>query len=152
MIINIDGVDLLILDIINDKPFVLAFNERIKTKFDDCSNDYTKSILCEKCNIWLKEHNFKSVPRNIELDYRNSYETKVKIAPLSFKECRKYKLIIQKNIDLWFWTSSIYSSTDTFVIVSNGHFFDYVYCQYPNCYLVPAFILDSPIIKSFDNF
>jgi hypothetical protein len=104
-----NGIDLLVLDIIDSKPFVLAYNLDIKTPFSEISNNYKESTLREKCENWFMKTGFKAQSRVVDLttaDGSEDYGTlSTKVAPLTLNEYRKYEDIMFPYIK-WFWTAT----------------------------------------------
>ena len=108
--IKIKGVKCLVLDIIDENPFVIALNTKIKTCFDDKSTNYNNSILERTVNDWFKKLDVPAITRIIDLttmDGSKCYGTlKVKAAPLTFGEWQKYKEIIAPNVKNSFWLAT----------------------------------------------
>lgn len=163
-VINVDGVDLLTLDIINGKPFVIAFNLNDRTSFDYNGNNYRESYIREITERWLKNLGFIATPRSLNLtsmDGSHEYgEIEASVAPLTFDEYRKYSSIIKPFIQSWFWT--VTPSTDSSnavkgryvcAICGDGCITD-VTCTDTSGQLMPAFLLDKQIKRelSLDKF
>jgi hypothetical protein len=103
-----NGVDLLVLDIVNDKPFVLAYNLDIQILFSKTTNNYKNSNLRAECEKWFAATNFKVQSRMVDLTTMDGYKgygaIPADVAPLTFDEYRKYADIIIPHIKNWFWT------------------------------------------------
>ena len=108
--IEIKGVKCLVLDIIDENPFVIALDTKIKTCFDDKSTNYNNSILERIVNDWLKKLDVPTITRTLDLtamDGSKCYGTlEVKAAPLTFGEWRKYAEIIAPNVKSSFWLAT----------------------------------------------
>lgn len=165
-IIHRNGVDLLVIDMIDGKPFVVALSEDIETSFGDYSNDYRVSTIKDRCERWFEEHGFTAVPRTLDLtamDGSKDYgEIEVAVAPLTFDEYRKYSNIIKPHIEHWFWTATPWcikdtSSWGTDIVCVVGGVGSPTYNSYGSTYtsginydgtngwLAPALILDIPV-------
>lgn len=151
--IKIKGVKCLVLDIIDENPFVIALNTKIKTCFDDKSTNYNNSILERTVNDWFKKLDVPAITRIIDLttmDGSKCYGTlKVKAAPLTFNEWREYAEIIIPNIKNWFWLATAWTDpkwknwcSDSVCRVHSDGGAGYTGCN-DNGGLVPAFILDK---------
>lgn len=171
--IKINGVDLLVLNIIDGNPFVIALDTGIKTKFDDDSTNYKESVLQSKVGTWFmsKFSNVKVISREVDLtamDGDKSYGTIVtNCAPLTFDEYRKYAHILKGHIKNWFWLVTPWGALDGDSWASDG--VCYVSgngtAGYGDCNsssgLAPAFVIDKncfeksimpdpDILKNFD--
>lgn len=156
---KIKDIEFLVLDIIDNNPFIIALDTGIQSKFAKNSNNYDGSTLEDVVDEWFEELNVPAIPRVLDLttmDGSKCYGAlEVEAAPLTFDEFRKYAEIIIPNIKNWFWLATSWAdpkwknwgsytvcgvdadgSTDSDVYSSNyGH-------------LAPAFILDK---KLFEN-
>lgn len=108
--ININGVDLLILDFIDDDPFVLAYNLDDVSIFSNKNNCYSTSILRSNIENWFCSTEIIAIPRLINLKAMDGYDKfgklRCEVAPLTFDEYRKYNYLIKKNIKRDFWTAT----------------------------------------------
>lgn len=112
--IKVNGIDLLVLDEVDNDVFVLAYNLLDEnTVFHKSGNNYRDSILKSKCDKWIKNAGFNSVKaRSIDLTTMDGYDRDsivVEAAPLTFDEYRKYAQIIQEKITHDFWLSTGWS-------------------------------------------
>ena len=151
-IIKVNGIDLLVLDKINDNPFVIALNLENESIFGD-SNNYKTSELRKQIEAWFNETNIKAISRNIDLTAMDGYKgygiLNTIVAPLTFDEYRKYNHILTPHIKNWFWLitpwgspeKDDWSSINVCYVYTNGS----VYSGTHNCRarLAPAFILDK---------
>lgn len=161
-VITVNHTKLLVLDFIEDNPFVICFTD-IKTQFDNKSAFYGNSILSQQTEQWIKNKGFKTIPRTIDLltmdGYRDKYGTmKVSAAPLTFDEYRKYASILKPHITNWFWTVTAWSNYNNSAYVcgvtdtgnASGSTYTGTYGR-----LAPAFILDKQSLNhitiSFDE-
>jgi hypothetical protein len=158
----VNGVDLLILDFVNNKPFVLAYNLDIETQFSDSTSNYKDSILRARCESWFAETGLKAIPRVVDLTTISGHQGRGTIsadaAPLTFDEYRRYSNIIQPFLKdkSFYWTvtgwgrpASIWGTTVVAGVISSN---DIDYFSYDERgYLLPAFILDpiKPDISLF---
>lgn len=148
-----NGIDLLVLDIIDGNPFVIALDTGLESRFGDNTN-YLESKLYEGIESWFDTSGLSSIPRMLDLtamDGGKSYgSTSIDVAPLTFDEYRKYGNILIPHINNSFWlctswrdpkyTSNAYSVC---FVHGNG---TATYDSYTDSYgLAPAFILDDSI-------
>lgn len=151
--ITVNDTKLLVLDFINENPFVICLDTGIKTKFSPETNNYKTSILRTKAETWLKKRGFKTIPRVIDLITMNGYtgygEMEVDVAPLTFDEYRKYTQILTPHIQEWFWTATgwyvdlLDTNMSNFVcVVLYSGTADYG-SYWGSFELAPAFILDK---------
>lgn len=114
--IQIDGVDLLVLDMIDDNPLVWAYNLNTDVRFSNESNNYMKSDLRKAAERWLKGTKFAVIPRTLDLltmdGYRGYGVHNVDIAPLTIDEYRKYAEIIIPHIKDYFWLATGWGRPD----------------------------------------
>ena len=105
-IIQRNGINLLVLDIFDNNPFVIAFDTGLETEFGK-SADYRISTLKEVIYKWFKNFKFVSIYRNVNLtamDGGKSYgKLFTHVAPLTFDEYRKYGDILIPHIKRPFW-------------------------------------------------
>lgn len=158
--IQINGINLLVLDVINGNPFVIALDLNIKTAFDSTSNNYKGSILEKRMNDWGKETGLPFIPRSLDLttmDGSKRYgEMEVTVAPLTFDEFRKYAWNIIPNIRQSFWLATAWADPKWNNLGSHGVCFIYTdggiggnTCFSTSGYIVPAFILDKSLLNDF---
>lgn len=93
-----------------------------KVKFDDGTNDYSKSSLKNLCDTEiLKDFEEEFGEENIETDIvdlitvdgQKIGEVKCKVRPLTFDEARKYtELIPNDELDYSYWTCSAWSTVE----------------------------------------
>ncbi len=152
-IIQVKGIDLLVLDEINGNPFVVAMDLGIETEFDEDSNNYDGSVIEKKTNDWLIAADLPAVERELDLmtlDGCKDYGKKmVKAAPLTLDEYRKYSDIIVPHIKDWFWLCTGWSTRSRFYNIAtsvcgvnyNGIATGYNYSNSSG--LAPALILDK---------
>lgn len=147
--IKINGIDLLVLDIIDGYPFVLAYNVEDKSVFSKTSNFYVGSELEKAMGKWDKEVNLPIFSREVDLTYMDGYKAGnlyCRVAPLTFDEYRKYSDIIIPNLTHGFFTCTAWSrpeisSYSVCVVRSTGIPSSRNY--YGSRGLAPAFILDT---------
>ena len=131
-------------------------------KFDDGTNDYSKSYLKKLCDTEiLKDFEEEFGNENIETDIvdlitvdgRKIGETECKVIPLTFDEARKYtELTTNDELDDSYWTCSAWSAAErgweyALAVVSPSGL---IYCNY--CYggrgVRPVCILKSNLFVS----
>lgn len=107
------GTEILVLDIIDGNPFVIALDIGIITSFSkDKNNNYNNSLLKDNIDTWLKAQHIHhhTIPRILDLttlDGGKCYSPiSVKAAPLTFDEWRKYAKIIIPHIKKPFWLAT----------------------------------------------
>lgn len=112
--IKVKNTELLVLDIIDNHPFVIALNTGIQTKFAEAGNNYNGSILKDAVDKWAKELDVPTIPRILDLttmDGSKCYGSiEVEAAPLTFDEWRKYAEIIIPHTKNWFWLATGWSN------------------------------------------
>ena len=151
--VKVKDVECLVLDIINENPFVIALDTKIESCFNDKNSNYSNSILEKTVNDWFEKLDVSAITRTIDLttmDGSKCYGTlKTKVAPLTFDEWRKYAEIIIPNIKNWFWLVTVWADPkwdnwckNTVCVVGTGG------TAYLSPYgtsngLAPAFILDK---------
>lgn len=154
--IKVNGIDLLVLDEVDDNPFVIALGTDINTEFnEDCENpnDYRNSLIEEMAENWLVENNIPAISREIDLttlDGCKDYGTmEVKASPLTLDEYRKYSEIIVPHIQESFWLatgwstrSCYYSDASSVCVVGGDGDAGFNYYDGSNG-LAPAFFLDA---------
>ncbi len=160
-IIKVKGIDLLVLDEIDDNPFVIAIDLGIKTEFGEDSNNYDGSIIEDTTNEWLKHSGIPTIERKLNLmtlDGSKNYGKKmVKAAPLTIDEYRKYSDIIAPHIKKSFWlatgwsTRSCHYYTAGYVGFVNTDGLANVNLYNDKNNLAPAFILNKNKLKSING-
>lgn len=158
-IITINGTKLLILDLIEGNPFVIAFDLDISTHFSkDSINDYRSSRLRTVCDDWFAnftqgEKTIPIIPRALDLttmDGSKDYGViSVRSAPLTFDEWRKYSEVITLNTQQAFWLATGWTQSkwdndgDEYVCSVSSYGQPYYTYDYISLGLVPAFIIDK---------
>lgn len=152
-LIKVNGVDLLVLDEIDGNPFVLAYNLDTECEFSNGTNNYAKSTIKDEVEEWAEHSGIKMIDRTIDLTTMDGYkgygELKVKAAPLTFDEYRKYANIIKPHIKNWFWLATGWGAPEpenwaSSRVCSVGGAGAASYSGYSSSSgLAPAFILDK---------
>lgn len=147
-IIKRNGIDLLVLDFIDGKPFVLAMSS-IQTLFDQYSNDYKGSTLQFETEKWFNGTQLRAIKREIIL--HSNDKIFVSVAPLTIDEYQKYSDIIKPHIKHSFWLVTSYMNNPYVgcVVVTEGGANYVNYWNYGG--LAPAFILDESSVKENSN-
>jgi hypothetical protein len=158
-IITLADVKFAVLDIIDGCPFVVALLNQGNSKFGD-NNDYSKSFLRNAMNNWLEDFDIDSdlvMEREIDLTTLDGYKgygkLKVKAAPLTMDEARRYAELIP-NPDSWSWLATGWGGTeengsqDALNVNSNGGW-DYGSCANSNG-IRPALMLSSALLTSVE--
>lgn len=155
-IIQVNGIDLLVLDEIDGNPLVLAYNLNRESKFSSSTNNYANSAIRAEVEQWAKNCDIPMLERTIDLTTMDGYkgygELKVKAALLTFDEYRKYADIIKPHIQNWFWLATgwgapepeTWASSCVCIVYYSGTATYYIYGS--SVGLVPAFILDKDAI------
>lgn len=130
-IITLADVKFAVLDIIDGNPFVVALTNQGNSRFGD-SNNYANSTLQNVVENWLEDLDIDTdlvMEREIDLTTLDGYKgygkLKVKAAPLTMDEARKYAELIPDPDD-WSWLATgwgapeHYGSRDALSVVSNG--------------------------------
>lgn len=151
-IIKVNGVSLLVLDEINDNPFVIALDLDVEAQFGN-SNNYKKSNLRKRVEAWFEKTGIKAIARDIDLTAMDGYKgygvLNTTVAPLTFDEYRKYNHILTPHIKNWFWLVTPWGSPEKDNWASNRVCFvsgdgSANRSNYGLSYgLAPAFILDK---------
>lgn len=163
-VINYGGLDCIVLDVEQDKIFVLAKESIGNMPFDEGnSNNFSKGTLCKYLNgefiKKLKANGADTsaiVPTTIDLtsdDGLKDYgETTQKIFLLTCDMYRKYRSVIP-NLNNWWWLATAYSTESNGYasiaryVYSDGSLDDYgAYNGYGG--VRPAFYLKSSILES----
>lgn len=150
--ITVNGVKCLVLDEIDDNPFVIALEVGIDFVFGN-SNNYKESTLRKGAEAWLKKTGIKAIPRDVDLTAMDGYKgygsLNTTVAPLTFDEHRKYNHILTPHIKDSFWLVTPWGSPEKdnwasghvcFVFSDGSANIDG--CNY-SYGLAPAFILDK---------
>ena len=116
-VITLAETEFVVLDIIDGCPFVVALLNQGSSKFGD-NNDYSKSFLRNAMNNWLEDFDIDSdlvMEREIDLTTLDGYKgygkLKVKAAPLTMDEARRYAELIP-NPDSWSWLATGWGGTE----------------------------------------
>lgn len=156
---KIKDIEFLVLDIIDNNPFIIALDTGIQSKFAEDNNNYDGSTLKDVVDEWFEELNVPAISRILDLttmDGSKCYGAlEVEAAPLTFDEFRKYAEIIIPNIKNWFWLATSWADPKW------KNWGSYTVCRvngygsaggsrydYGIGHLAPAFILDK---KFFEN-
>lgn len=118
-IITLADVKFAVLDIIDGNPFVVALTNQGSSRFGD-SNNYANSTLRNVVENWLEDLDIDTdlvMEREIDLttlDGYNGYgKLKVKAAPLTMDEARKYAELIPDPDD-WSWLATGWGAPEHF--------------------------------------
>lgn len=130
-IITLADVKFAVLDIIDGNPFVVALTNQGSSRFGD-SNNYANSTLRNVVENWLEDLDIDTdlvMEREIDLTTLDGYKgygkLKVKAAPLTMDEARKYAELIPDPDD-WSWLATgwgapeHFGSQDALAVYSNG--------------------------------
>lgn len=162
-IIQVNGIDLLVLDEINNNPFVIALDLEDESIFGN-SNNYKDSELRKRIAAWFGRTGIKAILRDVSLTAMDGYKgygfLNTVVAPLTFNEYRKYNHILTPHIKDWFWLVTPWGSPEknnwaSNVVCSVSGDGSASYSSYDYTYgLAPAFILDRNQIynKSISDF
>ena len=158
-IITLADVKFAVLDIIDGNPFVVALTNQGSSRFGD-SNNYANSTLRNVVENWLEDLDIDTdlvMEREIDLTTLDGYKgygkLKVKAAPLTMDEARKYAELIPDPDD-WSWLATGWGAPEHFgsqfalLVNSNG------YWNYSNCSnssgIRPALMLSSALLTSVE--
>lgn len=110
-IITLADVKFAVLDIIDGNPFVVALINQGDSRFGD-NNNYASSTIRNAVENWLEDLDIDTdlvVEREIDLTTLDGYKgygkLKVKAAPLTMDEARKYAELIP-DPDSWSWLAT----------------------------------------------
>lgn len=130
-IITLADVKFAVLDIIDGNPFVVALTNQGNSRFGD-SNNYANSTLRNVVENWLEDLDIDTdlvMEREIDLTtldgYKGYSKLKVKAAPLTMDEARKYAELIPDPDD-WSWLATGWGAPEHFgsqlalLVNSNG--------------------------------
>ena len=158
-IITLADVKFAVLDIIDGNPFVVALTNQGNSRFGD-SNNYANSTLRNVVENWLEDLDLDTdlvMEREIDLTTLDGYKgygkLKVKAAPLTMDEARKYAELIPDPDD-WSWLATgwgapeHFGSTYALLVDSNGvwHRLD---CS-GSVGIRPALMLSSALLTSVE--
>lgn len=118
-IITLADVKFAVLDIIDGNPFVVALTNQGSSRFGD-SNNYANSTLRNVVENWLEDLDIDTdlvMEREIDLTTLDGYKgygkLKVKAAPLTMDEARKYAELIPDPDD-WSWLATGWGAPEHF--------------------------------------
>lgn len=158
-IITLADVKFAVLDIIDGNPFVVALTNQGSSRFGD-SNNYANSTIRNVVENWLEDLDIDTdlvMEREIDLTTLDGYKgygkLKVKAAPLTMDEARKYAELIPDPDD-WSWLATGWGAPEHFgsqlalYVYSNGVWSNY------NCSnssgIRPALMLSSALLTSVE--
>lgn len=158
-IITLADVKFAVLDIIDGNLFVVALTNQGDSRFGD-SNNYASSTLRNAVENWLEDLDIDTdlvVEREIDLTTLDGYKgygkLKVKAAPLTMDEARKYAELIP-DPDSWSWLATgwgapeHYGSQYALLVGSSGYWYGNG-CS--NSYGIrPALMLSSALLTSVE--
>ena len=158
-VITLAETEFVVLDIIDGCPFVVALLNQGNSKFGD-NNDYSKSFLRNAMNNWLEDFDIDSdlvMEREIDLTTLDGYKgygkLKVKAAPLTMDEARKYAELIPDPDD-WSWLATGWGAPEHFgsryalFVGSNGNW-SVSFCS-GSYGIRPALMLSSALLTSVE--
>lgn len=158
-IITLADVKFAVLDIIDGNPFVVALTNQGRSRFGD-SNNYANSTLRNVVENWLEDLDIDTdlvMEREIDLTTLDGYKgygkLKVKAAPLTMDEARKYAELIPDPDD-WSWLATGWGAPEHFGsqyaldVNSNGDW-GYNNCSY-SYGIRPALMLSSALLTSVE--
>jgi hypothetical protein len=158
-IITLADVKFAVLDIIDGNPFVVALTNQGSSRFGD-SNNYANSTLRNVVENWLEDLDIDTdlvMEREIDLTTLDGYKgygkLKVKAAPLTMDEARKYAELIPDPDD-WSWLATGWGAPEHFGsqgalgVGSNGNW-NNNNCSNSNG-IRPALMLSSALLTSVE--
>ena len=158
-IITLADVKFAVLDIIDGNPFVVALTNQGSSRFGD-SNNYANSTLRNVVENWLEDLDIDTdlvMEREIDLTTLDGYKgygkLKVKAAPLTMDEARRYAELIP-NPDSWSWLATGWGGTEetgsqyALYVYSDGSW-GYRYCSSSHG-IRPALMLSSALLTSVE--
>ena len=158
-IITLADVEFAVLDIIDGNPFVVALTNQGSSRFGD-SNNYANSTLRNVVENWLEDLDIDTdlvMEREIDLTTLDGYKgygkLKVKAAPLTMDEARKYAELIPDPDD-WSWLATGWGAPEHFgsqsaLLVDSDGGWGGNYCS--SSYGVrPALMLSSALLTSVE--
>lgn len=158
-IITLADVKFAVLDIIDGNPFVVALTNQGNSRFGD-SNNYANSTLRNVVENWLEDLDIDTdlvMEREIDLTtldgYKGYSKLKVKAAPLTMDEARKYAELIPDPDD-WSWLATGWGAPEHFgsqhaLHVYSGGDWDSNNCSSSNG-IRPALMLSSALLTSVE--
>lgn len=158
-IITLADVKFAVLDIIDGNPFVVALTNQGSSRFGD-SNNYANSTLRNVVENWLEDLDIDTdlvMEREIDLTTLDGYKgygkLKVKAAPLTMDEARKYAELIPDPDD-WSWLATGWGAPEHYgsqiaLLVSSGGYWDGSGCSYSGG-IRPALMLSSALLTSVE--
>lgn len=158
-IITLADVKFAVLDIIDGNPFVVALTNQGSSRFGD-SNNYANSTLRNVVENWLEDLDIDTdlvMEREIDLTTLDGYKgygkLKVKAAPLTMDEARKYAELIPDPDD-WSWLATGWGAPEHFgsqhalYVSSNGSWYN---SSCSNSHGIrPALMLSSALLTSVE--
>lgn len=158
-IITLADVKFAVLDIIDGNPFVVALTNQGGSRFGD-SNNYANSTLRNVVENWLEDLDIDTdlvMEREIDLTTLDGYKgygkLKVKAAPLTMDEARKYAELIPDPDD-WSWLATGWGAPEHFgslyaLLVDSNGYWGSNYCSY-SYGIRPALMLSSALLTSVE--
>lgn len=158
-IITLADVKFAVLDIIDGNPFVVALTNQGSSRFGD-SNDYANSTLRNVVENWLEDLDIDTdlvMEREIDLTTLDGYKgygkLKVKAAPLTMDEARKYAELIPDPDD-WSWLATGWGAPEHFgsqlaLYVFSGGVWLSNFCS-SSYGIRPALMLSSALLTSVE--
>lgn len=158
-IITLADVKFAVLDIIDGNPFVVALTNQGSSRFGD-SNNYANSTLRNVVENWLEDLDIDTdlvMEREIDLTTLDGYKgygkLKVKAAPLTMDEARRYAELIP-NPDSWSWLATGWGGTEETgsqhaLRVHSSGFWYYGSCSNSRG-IRPALMLSSALLTSVE--
>lgn len=158
-IITLADVKFAVLDIIDGNPFVVALTNQGSSRFGD-SNNYANSTLRNVVENWLEDLDIDTdlvMEREIDLTTLDGYKgygkLKVKAAPLTMDEARKYAELIPDPDD-WSWLATGWGAPEHFgstyaLYVSSIGNWGGNYCSSSRG-IRPALMLSSALLTSVE--
>lgn len=158
-IITLADVKFAVLDIIDGNPFVVALTNQGSSRFGD-SNNYANSTLRNVVENWLEDLDIDTdlvMEREIDLTTLDGYKgygkLKVKAAPLTMDEARKYAELIPDPDD-WSWLATGWGAPEHFGSLYALHVYSNGYWYYGGCSrssgVRPALMLSSALLTSVE--
>ena len=158
-IITLADVKFAVLDIIDGNPFVVALTNQGSSRFGD-SNNYANSTLRNVVENWLEDLDIDTdlvMERELDLTTLDGYKgygkLKVKAAPLTMDEARKYAELIPDPDD-WSWLATGWGAPEHFgslgaLYVNSNGYWNGNDCSSSNG-IRPALMLSSALLTSVE--
>ena len=158
-IITLADVKFAVLDIIDGNPFVVALTNQGSSRFGD-SNNYANSTLRNVVENWLEDLDIDTdlvMERELDLTTLDGYKgygkLKVKAAPLTMDEARKYAELIPDPDD-WSWLATGWGAPEHFgsllaLYVNSNGYWGNSYCSL-SYGIRPALMLSSALLTSVE--